>query len=75
MTLKPLYIDKSKVRKTLSNMTFKEDLIYPAHTLYSGEFTPYISKAAFDLAVVGLLDTDRAEEIIKQLGLDKPRDK
>lgn len=42
------YINKSKVRKTLSNVSFQEDLVYQAHSLSQPGFIPYVPKHYFD---------------------------
>lgn len=46
-TMKPdiKYINKQKPRKTMSNISFKEDTVYPAHTLKTVGFVPYVNKS------------------------------
>ena len=38
------WVDTSKPRKTLDNMTFKDDIIHPAHSLERVGFAPYVNR-------------------------------
>lgn len=38
------WLDTSKPRKTLDNMTFMDDIIHPAHSLERIGFVPYVSR-------------------------------
>jgi hypothetical protein len=57
INIRVLWIDITKFTKALSNLTFKEDLIFKAHSHESGGLTPYINKHQYDLAVNGLKNT------------------
>lgn len=54
MEYKTVYLNKSKPRKTLSNINFTEDIIHPAHSLETHGFSPYVERKAFDELVYGL---------------------
>ena len=45
------WINKTKPRRTLSNISWKEDTVYPAHTLKAAGFSPYVNRATFLEAV------------------------
>lgn len=42
---KILYVDKSKIRKTLSNITFHEVIVYQAYTDNQEDRVPYYSQS------------------------------
>lgn len=46
--MKIVYIDTKKQRKTISSVGFKEDIIYPAHTLENEGLIPYVPKHKYD---------------------------
>lgn len=48
------YINKTKPRKTLNNINFKQDTVYPAHSLETPGFSPYVHKSAYDAALEAL---------------------
>lgn len=60
---KILYVNKNQVRKTLSAKTFKEDLVYSAHTEETQSFSAYISLAYLKT----ILSEAEIEKIISDL--------
>lgn len=50
------YINRSKPRKTMSNITFKEDVIHPAHSIPHDKYIPYVPKKIFDGLVQAIED-------------------
>ena len=42
---KILWVNQAKKRRTLSNTTFKEDIIFQAHTLEQPSYIPYYPKS------------------------------
>ena len=52
------WINTNKVRKTLCNISFSEDLVYPAHTKKNPGFTPYVPKRVLDEALAEIKDLE-----------------
>ncbi len=58
------YIDTSKVRRTISNLNFGEDLIYQAHSQSNPGFIPYVPKRVLDSVIKENLEMKkRIEEL------------
>lgn len=55
------YINPNKKRKTLSNITFKEDVIYQAHTLEQPGFLAYYPKSYVDKLKKRIAELESAE--------------
>lgn len=71
------YINLHKPRKTLSNTTFKEDIVFPAHTLETPAFAAYVHKRAFDYAVACINqiaktgNVEHATDWLKEMGMSE----
>lgn len=46
--MKTVYLDSKKPRKTKSVIGFKDDTVYPAHTLETQGLIPYVPKSKYD---------------------------
>lgn len=64
-----LYVNLKKKRKMLSNISFKEDDVYDAHSLKLPATEVYISATFVKEALSALKKTDQ-DKIIKTLDLD-----
>ncbi len=62
---KVLYVNENKAKKTLSNKTFKEDLVYSAHSEENPSLKPYIN---IDV-LKELLSPKQFEKLEADLGL------
>jgi len=62
------WVNKSKPRKTMSPITHKEDLVFPAHSNEAVGFSPYVSKASYDRAIAALKSPDLIPQTLKDLG-------
>lgn len=64
------YIDLNKVRRTVSNVSFNEELVYQAYSADMQNRKPYISKSHYDLAVKALKsgDAKKIEDTLERLG-------
>lgn len=61
------WINQNKVRKTISNISFAEDLVYSAHSQESPGFVPYVPKRVLDSVIEENLDMKkRIEELEAQ---------
>lgn len=70
------WINTAKPRKTLNIIGNREDTVYPAHTLKTPGFSPYVNRSAF-LEAVNIIkliketgDTEHARSYLNQLDDD-----
>lgn len=52
------WINKGQVRRTKNILNWQQDNIYQAHSIETPGFVPYISKDAYDRAILALKSGD-----------------
>jgi hypothetical protein len=70
------YINPRKRQRKLSNTTFREDIVYEAHSIDNPACEAYIQKSAYDLAIKALkvwhtqvgVENEVATDTLEELG-------